>query len=212
MVTAAVDLSGKSFTIMVWVKRERVDDIECFVAHGSVAADSILLYFDNDNKIVWNSGDPGMYTTSVPTGAGNTGEWHHVTIRLDTDVTSGNKGSILWDGVNVDQLTNIRTGTTASGPITLGSRGSSWEPFQGSLDEFRVYAGRALTAADISSSYNTQVTVDSFLVLSLTFDDTSDLKLDSSCGGSSDATSSTATSTTGKLCGAASATATVCPV
>jgi hypothetical protein len=104
--------------------------------------------------------------------------------------------------------------TSASDSITLGvyKWNPSSSPFQGSLDEFRVYADRALTAADISSSFNTQVTVDSFLVLSLTFDDTSDLKLDSSCGGSSDATSSTAASTTGKLCGAASATATVCPV
>ena len=213
-----MDLSAKSFTVMVWIKRHGVGSDEYPFTHGSASGtrQSVRAKFES-NMFTFGLGG-GENSCTLTQYSSDASVWVHWAATLDKDSLAMliyRDGSVTAQRVEVGCNSGTAGGSTSSaGAFHIG--GYKWSPstlpFQGSLDEFRVYADRALTAADISSSYNTQVTVDSFLVLSLTFDDTSDLKLDSSCGGSSDATSSTAASTTGKLCGAASATATVCPV
>jgi hypothetical protein len=78
------------------------------------------------------------------------------------------------------------------------------------MDEVRVYAGRALTQAEVASRMANPITDDSSLVFSMTLDGSGgDLGKDSSCRGVGDATSVTAVSVTGKECGTVDSSAVV---
>jgi hypothetical protein len=113
------------------------------------------------------------------------------------------EASAAADGSQTNGGTSSGT-TTATGPIYLGVK--KWnmadKPFNGNLDELRVYSGRALTEAEVASMMTNPITVDPGLVLSMTFDGSGgDLGKDSSCRGVGNATSVTAVSVAGKECG-----------
>lgn len=79
-------------------------------------------------------------------------EWHHLSVRIN-----GNSGDIFLDGVNV---TDGGTASLASSgilenaiPLTIGSHSSGAVPFQGTLDNVRIY-NQFVTDSSIASLYS----------------------------------------------------------
>ena len=166
------------------------------------------MYFRTDNKMGFGLYGDGTDTSSA--FPSDTGVWVHWAFVYNK---VGNGMSIFRDGVaQAPQAAsgNNNGGTssgpsTATGPIHLGvSKWFSSSPFNGKLDELRVYADRALSPSDVSLRMTNPITDDPGLVLSMTFDGSSaNLGKDSSCRGVGDATSVTGVvSVTGKECGA----------
>ena len=158
------------------------------------------MFFNSDNTMSFSLSGDGTYTSS--TYPDDTGVWVHWAFVYDK---ANNAMSILRNGV-VQGLEGTPGGspnggtasgpTTATGPIYLGvAKGTTgYNPFNGNLDELRVYADRALTEAEVSLRMTNPITDDPGLVLSMTFD---------GCRGIGDATSVTGVvSVTGKECGA----------
>ena len=163
--------------------------------------------FQSDNTLFFGLINDETHTSSAY--ADDTGVWVHWAFVYNK---IGNGMSIFRDGVAQTLSSTVGNGgtssgpTTATGPIHLGVR--KWSPadtpFNGYMDELRVYAERALTQAEVASMMTNPLTNDVGLVLSMTFDgSSSDLGKDFSCGGVGDATSVTGVvSVTGKECGA----------
>ena len=158
-----------------------------------------------DNKMyfsLWADGTP----TSPPSSS-DTGVWVHWAFVYNK---VGNGMRIFKDGSAQTLSTGGNGGTSggstsATGPIHLGvyKFNPSGSPFNGNMDELRVYADRVLTEAEVASMMTNPITDDLGLVLSMTFDVSGNLGKDSSCRGIGDATSVTGVvSVTGKECGA----------
>lgn len=83
-------------------------------------------------------------------GGLNDGTWHHLAVTFDGDVTA----TLYVDGVS--ECTIIPPAGWsfyASSPLMIGSSSDGWwQPFNGSLDNVRVY-NRALSAAEVQTLY-----------------------------------------------------------
>ena len=150
----------------------------------------------------------GDYTETSSDFPSDTGVWVHWAFVYNK---IGNGMTIFRDGFAQTLSSTVGNGgtssgpTSATGPIDLGVW--KWdpknEPFNGKMDGLFVYGDRALTQSEVSLRMGNQITDDFGLVLSMTFDGSSDLGKDSSCRGIGDATSVTGVvSVTGKECGA----------
>ena len=160
-----------------------------------------------DNKMYFNLHSDSTLTSSpFPDDTGVWVHWSFVYNKI------GNAMSIFRNGVQTPQAPSSTTGnggtsdgpSTATGAIHLGvyKDDTANSPFNGKLDELRVYADRALTEAEVASMMTNPLTNDVGLVLSMTFDGSGGgLGKDSSCRGVGDATSVTAVPIMGKECG-----------
>ena len=171
--------------------------------------------FTSDNKMQFSLyGD----TTSTPSLGYNTGVWVHCAFVYNK---VGNGMSIFRDGFaqapssTVGNSGTSQGPTSATGPIHLGvwNWRTSIGPFNGEMDEFLLFEGRALTAPEalaIAKAGSTLNTVMA-LTISLSFDTGTDLGEDYSCGGSNDAASVTGVAAArGVVCGSVSAVSLAC--
>ena len=132
--------------------------------------------------------------------------------------TIGNGMSIFRNGVAQEVVSNGGTSggpTTATGAIHLGvwKFDTADSPFNGDLDEFLLFEGRALSSAEVLTIFQTDSTPTNMLSLtiSLSFDVDSSLGTDFSCGGSNDAASATGVvAVQGVVCGSVSAASLAC--
>ena len=166
--------------------------------------------FRSDNKMRFSLINDNTYTsTAFPSDTGVWVHWAFVYNNIGNAMTIFRDGTA--QGLEGPPGSSLNGGTSqgptsATGPIHLGV--SKWnpynKPFNGNMDELRVYADRALTEAEVSLRMTNPVTDDFGLVLSMTFDGSSaNLGKDSSCRGIGDATNVTGVvSVTGKVCGA----------
>ena len=148
-------------------------------------------------------------------------DWTYTTSAYPSDVvvwvhwcfvfnSQGNTFAIYRDGVSQSLSPDDTAGgtTSASGPLFLGvrkwvknSNGYYDSPFSGAMDEVRVFAGHALSQAEVSSLMANPTTDGLGLVLALTFDG-GDLGKDYSCRGVGDAVDVTdVAAVAGKECG-----------
>ena len=212
--TAPVDsISGNSFTVQLWVRRKDsgIGTKEHLLSQGEGSLrGAVQLLFLADNTFSFSLFDDLTITSSA--FASDADLWIHWTTTLDHNsnaMTTYRNGRLeaLQAASGTRNAGNAGGTTSASGGFYIG--GNVWEPqdspFNGEVDEFRVWAGRSLLNSDIEENYVQQITVSIFLVLSLTFDEPTNVGRDFSCGGMSDATSVNADVTVGRLCGVQSA-------
>ena len=207
IVTKDVDgISGESFSVCLYVKRKRVDAVEHLLTMGALTTrGGVFMRFWSSNKMQFGFRSDNTVTSSA--FPSDTGVWVHWAFVYNK---VGNGMSIFRDGV-AQGLAGAGNGgtsqgpTTATGAIHLGVKkwDTSNSPFNGNMDELRVYVARALTQVDVASMMTNPITDDRGLVLAMTFDFSADLGKDSSCRGIGDATSVTGVVlVTGKECGA----------
>jgi hypothetical protein len=203
-VTQDVDsMNGTSFSVGLWVYRRRMGVHEYLLSQGvNQPMKRVTLMVNNDNlKLSFYNDDivTSTYGSDIHT-------WVHLGFTFDKEtlamkIYKAGLAQVLDNG----NLYKTASGTTsASGPIHLGVHkwNTAHYPFNGKLDELRVFGDHALSQPEVSSLMTNPTTDDLGLVLSMTFDGSGgDLGKDSSCRGVGDATSVTAVSVTGKECG-----------
>jgi hypothetical protein len=107
------------------------------------SADGLEVYF-NGGRRAYSSGATDIYT----------GRWYHVAVTYDKDAGGTDEVKLYVNGtldVTGDYSTAIGTNSDPTGI------GGSAEPFQGYIDEVKIY-DRALTTAEIAADYNSWMT------------------------------------------------------
>ena len=157
--------------------------------------------FRSDNKVEFSLYvDRTVTTSAFPS---DVGVWVHWCFVFNSE---GYTFTIYRDGAAQSLTKAAADGTTsASGPLFLGvfKWNKKGEPFSGAMDEVRVFAGHALTQAEVSSLMANPTTDALGLVLALTFDaGAGSLGKDYSCRGVGDAVNVTdVEAVAGKECG-----------
>jgi hypothetical protein len=212
IVTQAVDgINGNSFSVCLYVQRKRVGVEEFLLTMGAQTERGAgVLYFWSSPRMLCHLNSDYTYTSSAfPSDTGVWVHWAFVYNKVGNGMSTFRDG--VAEGLAGTPGNNLNGGTsqgpsTATGPIYLGVR--KWDtasnPFNGNMDELRVYADRALIQSEVSSMMTNPVTDDPGLVLSMTFDGSgANLGKDSSCRGVRNAISVTGVvSVAGKECGA----------
>ena len=155
------DFSTDDFTIMTWVKTDESNNPIWSKNNGDGDNDNlekILTIVGNGTLqlISRGNGQPRIVSTEPITD----GLWHHVAVTWDYDGTgTTGTGAIYVDGVDVTDSTNTdysAVNADDSGHSwQIGRRGTGSGPdfFNGQLDEFTAYLGRALSAAETNETY-----------------------------------------------------------
>ena len=109
------------------------------------------IFLDNNQLMSYNWTGNGNSGATTYTGATlNDNQWHHVALTFQTGVTNGSQ--LYLDGVPVGgPFTHFENVQAAN--FRIGTNGLVGQFFQGSIDQVKIY-GRALSAAEISDSYN----------------------------------------------------------
>jgi hypothetical protein len=130
-------------------------------------ADGLLIEQDAAGTIgVTNAG----IGTEVSTGSSySDNNWHHIAITFDQ--TLSGYVYLYVDGVQQASAGNLNSWSwQANQPIQLGLSAYAGQPFNGILDDVRVYS-RVLTPTEVASVYSSDALVDTnSLVLRLNFD------------------------------------------
>ncbi len=160
---ASLDIGDTDdLTITGWFNRDTftTDDTILAKRNGVSTSDQGYIAYidDSTDKLTFENCDASsgcdeyqLESTSTFTAAG----WHHFAIVWDQDSASGSE--IYIDGV-ADSATD--TGTIGnigdlsnSVVLAIGAESDAGNPFDGKLDEIRVYK-RALTSSEIAALYN----------------------------------------------------------
>jgi hypothetical protein len=177
-------INDNSFSVSLYVQRKRVGAYEYFLTMGAATTrGGVQMYFWTDNTMIFDLMSDYTYTSSpFPS---DTGVWLHWAFVYNKE---GNAMTTFRDGVAQTLSTTQGNGgtssgpSTATGPIHLGvyKWSTSSFPFNGNMDEFLLFEGRALTAPDVlaiaqaASTPNTMLS----LTISLSFDTSTNLKKD----------------------------------
>ncbi len=155
---ADYNLSASDFTISAWIKTTQSSLGTFFSVRDTSGADSGILSVLHINATTagkvgfdtWNwSSNRVTGTTTV-----NDGAWHLVTA---TYKSSTQTATVYVDGVS--DATRTQSGNATSTNRTLriganiGSAGSVLQPFNGAMDDVRMYS-RALSANEVAALYN----------------------------------------------------------
>lgn len=149
--SALQSLTDFSMAAWIYVDSDRGASVDYIVSQydgGGIADGDFLWYVNtNDTLIVNIDGATAAVTSSVITE----NEWHYVALTVDGD----NRMDLYVDGTL--NVSDTAIGTTApylhnANDLKIGSMHAGINPFQGIIDEVRIY-NSILTAAQIQSLY-----------------------------------------------------------
>src|SRR3989344_1347891 len=144
LVNTGSDFIGTSaLTISVWVYRENAAGTQRIVSNNRT-----ILSTNTAGRILFSS--DGATTISSGNNCADAGKWTHVVVtRTSSGVANFYCSSAQYG--TADQASGTPTAGTEN--VFLGNRGSGAEPWDGPLDEIRIY-NRVLSAAEIKELYN----------------------------------------------------------
>jgi len=140
----AINLANRSFSIAFWAQRDRTGVSDFILGQGTSSENyGLHIGFRNNNLFTcafWNNDldTPSAYTDS---------NWHHWACTYDA---ANNERTIYVDGTAVVSDT-ASTDYLGSGPFYIGSYFNGGGPFDGLLDDVRVYL-TPLTAAQVQAT------------------------------------------------------------
>ncbi len=139
-------------TIEAWVKADTITAWDCIVMKESDNWDGYGIYFDD--SIGWLAFYVGGYATNTAWVTISTGSWHHIVGTYDKNAGS-DQVKLYKDGIE-GGYPDTYTGSisTNTEPLVIGADSDGNYPFNGAIDEVRIY-NRALSPEEINASYNT---------------------------------------------------------
>ena len=147
---------GSAMTISAWFKADKLGSSDPRIiskATGSAESDDYFMLgttsVSGANRLRFRLKTGGQTKTLIAS-SGNvpTGQWVHAVARYN-----GSTITLYLNGVQVGSLTATGAITTsASVPVAIGRNPQAYGPFDGVIDEVRVYT-RALGTSEISSLY-----------------------------------------------------------
>jgi hypothetical protein len=150
------DVPGSAMTISAWFKADRLGNSDPRIiskATGSAETDHYFMIgttaVSTANRLRFRL-KVGGTTRTLIASSGNvpTGQWVHAVACY-----TGSAMTLYLNGVQVGSLAATGSiATAASVPVAIGRNPQSYSPFDGIIDQVRVY-NRALDTAEISELY-----------------------------------------------------------
>lgn len=157
---SALDVPGNFVTLSGWFNRDTAttDDVIVAKRNGMAAANAgYIVYLDaTTDKLIFEVSDGTDEYSLTSTTTFTTPGWHHFAITYEDDVVSTTE-------IYIDGLANnaVHSGTIANiGDITnavafvVGAESDAGSPFDGKIDEVRMYQGIVLQAARIKTLFD----------------------------------------------------------
>lgn len=158
--TNAFNINNKSFSVSVWVRKTRNGVSERFLTFGDdyTGYNVLSLGFSTTNKFIFDIPSESSVGNSDITVIG--AYFYHIVYTFNS--TTGARKAYINGCLDVSQ---IQTGafTTVSSVIELGARVSA-VPFQGSLDDLRIYE-KELSADEVNYLYNSSYVDKSYSIV-----------------------------------------------
>ena len=129
-------------SVSVWVKMEAAPITGAILMWGTGASNQAFVLYPNYTEL-----NIATYGPPVPTGYNFTlNQWTHIVVTHDGTTTK-----IYADNVLVDSF--AYTYNTATNSFVIGNVAWAEEPFQGDLDQVRIF-NKALSAGEVTTLYN----------------------------------------------------------
>ncbi len=145
---------GDQFTFASWVYMPAGTNIKTLISNsnsGSTANGFRLMvntYGTSDRKFIFETGNGTQSgSASTPVSVFTNSVWNHVAVTVNKSTGVAN---IYFNGTNVTSDNSILTSFNTSNVVRLGIMANNTYPFQGYLDDTRLY-NRVLTASEISA-------------------------------------------------------------
>ena len=146
--------AGKQLTISLWYYAKGISTSAQFLIAKREASSLLTDYciFTEGNVLVWGTGtvtDSGAWMyVSEPSRS----TWHNVIVTLNQTGTASGTKSIYINGILGKTSSYAAKGSVTTKTLKIGETGLLGNPFNGSIDEVRIY-NRALYHAKMTTGY-----------------------------------------------------------
>ena len=158
-ITSNTNFSNTTFSGSVWFKTTASTGMllaKQDITGGSAGGWAVSFGAAQVINVVHKDATGANVLTRFTTNTGlNDGKWHHIvfTMTTNTSSSSGQNINIYLDGVlNQGSLTNTAAVVAVAWPVYFGNRYNTSIPWDGSIDDVRIYM-RALSTSEIQSLY-----------------------------------------------------------
>jgi len=150
--TTIATLNKQSFTVLFWMNTTLVNyKAFCGEYIGGTGNGIYFRTASNGGDLVLGIGDSGFVDNTYTQSSVNDGNWHQVGFKYD-----GSTGEIIWDG-GYTGVTVTKNYTDNDNTFIIGSLHSTYSyPFDGGIDEFRIY-NYTLSASELSQTYQNAI-------------------------------------------------------
>jgi len=138
--------STGAWSVSCWVKSSDTSTQYLFVGFGASSNTAILYLNYSGNVAHWGTGDSSP-TNICSSSSLLDGDWHHLTITI----SGGTSATCYIDGSSAGTATV--TSQDLSSMATVHISGVSSNSINGSLSDFKIYSGTALSAAQVLEQY-----------------------------------------------------------
>jgi len=138
--------STGAWSVSTWVKSSDTSTQYLFVGFGASSNTAILYLNYSGNVAHWGTGDSSP-TNICSSSSLLDGDWHHLTITI----SGGTSATCYIDGSSAGTATV--TSQDLSSMATVHISGVSSNSINGSLSDFKIYSGTALSAAQVLEQY-----------------------------------------------------------
>jgi hypothetical protein len=157
-------MGTQDFSISVWFKQQHISTYYAYIVgkRGWISSSSDKVYsllMTPSKEVLFYYRFDDNSTLSHPKSAPiDSTNWHHAVISVDrSDQAKLYIDNKFVSSVDISSKSNIGLNCT-NGEFMLGNCTDRNEPLVGSIDEVRVYKGRALNAKDVDTLYNQKAT------------------------------------------------------
>ncbi len=156
--------ANKTWTLSAWVNCSVAGASETanagIISKGNLNSEAYALYMSAGKFVtIFHNTSLGSAETATSTTVATAGTWYHVVGVVQEPLSGSNAEARLYINGTLQSGANANTFTTVyttNSPVTIGCRanasGTINLPFQGTIDEVRIY-DRALTSADVLQLY-----------------------------------------------------------
>jgi alpha-tubulin suppressor-like RCC1 family protein len=141
----SVNLTGNSFTVSYWLRRDSSQTADTVVSIGKVATvrQYLTMGFDSENRVYCSFFGDDLRSVTWYTDT----NWHHYACTFDKTTLMR---QLFRDGILIAQDVVGGAFSPPASPIILGQRYDSMPGLSGSLDEFILY-NRVLTNSELQA-------------------------------------------------------------
>ena len=152
---ADFDFGSGDFTVEYWINFSTVSGIRGIFGKrvSEVNYAPILMYLQSSALQLLMSTSGSSWNVSLSTSTLSTGSWNHVAV-----FRSGTTVYLFLNGTSIGSTGTVSGALISNtAPLTVGvdsTSPSGSTPLNGYISNFRIYKGKALTAAEVSQNFN----------------------------------------------------------
>ena len=134
-------------SVSAWVKFSNITGSQAIVGRWGTSPVAYILYKDAANNIIWNINNNANTTVQYPFTTIKKNTWYHIVGTCDNQSVT-----LYINDIEVGKSAGVTVITHPTENLTIGNESSGPSPFQGVIDDIRIY-NRALSKSNVDSIY-----------------------------------------------------------